>query len=432
MQKEELILAADQAAREASNQQLYIYLSQLKKIDESYDINSLHAGLSLLNIAAATDNCELINWLLANGANINQRMESYFHGNMTSLLMALADHKFAAALLLIEQGADIHLVTRKASALNLAIKASNAEIVASLLSKDVNLAYIDHKRFSAFHVAADEGNIEIIQLLLLANKDLKLLKERDHFGRNIIDIAVSNGLTSLVHQLLDRQDKLDIVKIFLKNGANLADAQKQTLFEFAAMTGDKFLATYAVCSSPAILDAASNMNKIEIRLCKAELLACKDEFIVPFYERMLQIEDSNPELKGFYGDLVTKLFLQDLPKVTNITECKDYALAILDQVEELLAYQYKPSFLAGVSKDFKQMFSQKLSAEAYNDNEVDSASQRARIEGGAKLDILPGELTKHIGSFIGIEASEISKDKFVTKITKERIKKTDEEKGLAR
>lgn len=426
----DLIEQAYRAAYEVENNKIYQYLTKLLDQPNNYDINSLYKNyLTLLNIAASTNNCELIDWLLAHGANINQRMNSWSQGNATPLLNALAKNSVEAAKLLIERGADINLTTRKDSALSLAVKNDNIELVKLLIKENANLTHINHKKSSVLHYAVEKGNIEIIRLLLLANKDSELLNKRNDNGYNIIDIAIKNSV------LRNTENELKIVKILLASGQDFSLTQKDLLLKFAARRDNRFLAAYAIFSKPSILvDGSYPNNQLIIEFI--DLSNLKSNFIEQKHARIGALEESNPKLKGFYDKLVSELYQQDLPNVVNLSECKDYVFAILKAAEQL-AYQYKPSFLAGVSKDFYQMFRQKLSAEADNDNKVDSASKRARIGSKAQLN-LTFQLTqetfleeKSIDDFVTaiVEMILYKKD---TAITAKRITNTNRNDGLAR
>lgn len=91
--------------------------------------------------------------------------------------------------------------------LSQAIRDDDPESVASLLSKNPELLHVHTRLGSCVHLAAYEGHLDIVQLLVRLGADINLVPER---GISPLDEAASTGRLEVVQYLVQQGASLDV------------------------------------------------------------------------------------------------------------------------------------------------------------------------------------------------------------------------------
>jgi ankyrin repeat protein len=120
------------------------------------------AGDSALMLAVLKSNAEIVELLLAAGAEVN-------HDGWTPLAYAAFEGHVNLLERLIEKGADVNaLVPNKSNALMLAARNGHIEVVRRLLKLDVNVDQKNDSGFTAESWALSNGNTDIAELIRAA------------------------------------------------------------------------------------------------------------------------------------------------------------------------------------------------------------------------------------------------------------------------
>lgn len=120
------------------------------------------AGDSALMLAVLKSNAEIVDLLLAAGAEIN-------HDGWTPLAYAAFEGHVDLLGRLIEKGADVNaLVPNKSNALMLAARNGHIEVVRRLVKLDVNFDQKNDSGFTAESWALSNGNSDIAELIRTA------------------------------------------------------------------------------------------------------------------------------------------------------------------------------------------------------------------------------------------------------------------------
>lgn len=158
-------------------------------------------GRTFLMYAAAEGNPEIVELLLNEGANVAARSND----EGTALIYAISLQRVAVVHMLIKHGADINVVARGLSAIQLAVHVMNMDIVKMLISSGVNLNH--YTQFQpALHRAVMQQNTELVNLLLHAGADMYAFNK---WGISAVGLAIFKGYTK-------------ILGLFLNKGLNLA------------------------------------------------------------------------------------------------------------------------------------------------------------------------------------------------------------------
>jgi ankyrin repeat protein len=120
-------------------------------------------GVTPLFIAAKNNRVEIVTLLLESGADINQANNN----GVTPLSIAIANNRVEIVTLLLASGADINQANNNGvTPLFIAVANNRVEIVTLLLESgaDINQADIDNA--TPFFIAAQEGHLDVINTLL--------------------------------------------------------------------------------------------------------------------------------------------------------------------------------------------------------------------------------------------------------------------------
>ena len=169
-------------------------------------------GITALQIAVSEAHIDIVELLLNNGANPDI-IADVPDDNIDYLLNSedcneLSDASILGKLIDELQGLGA------ASALHIAVKNKQPEMVKLLLSYNANSNILDPGKCTPLHWAAARGLVEIVELLLLAGAD-----------PDIQDLAKSTALHEAV-----RKENIAIIELLLKHNAdpNLRDISGET------------------------------------------------------------------------------------------------------------------------------------------------------------------------------------------------------------
>lgn len=164
------------------------------------DMPSNNDSLTPLMVSANHSKVEMVNFLIANGANVNATSDS----GMTPLMLAMnpmSEHTQAVVTALIEAGADINAQsTGGNTALMEASHKGMLRQVMTLILAGAKLNVQNSFGETALIVASMKGGEPgVIKALLIAGID-KTLKDVD--GKTALDIANEHGDPALIAELL--------------------------------------------------------------------------------------------------------------------------------------------------------------------------------------------------------------------------------------
>ncbi len=259
------------------NTNLFIAISQqeLAQVQDylhlGANVNDINAnGFSPIFTAIVTNNCQILDILIRNNANINQiRTASSF---FSPLAYAIFLKKNEAVRLLINKGASVEKVDDYGiSPLLAAIITNNMEALRLLLPK-ANLNALS-KGMSPLHYAIKTGNIEAFSLLVSQGADIYtedkngatllevamrindaiaelLLQKLDSIKKGnstLLHLAVLNGDNSLLEQILTKKNNL----------VNVKDAEGTPLLSYAILKNNLY-AVNLLLKTGADLSAVDN------------------------------------------------------------------------------------------------------------------------------------------------------------------------------
>ncbi|MEM8523217.1 MAG: ankyrin repeat domain-containing protein [Bacteroidota bacterium] len=169
-----------------------------------------------LMLAASEDHPEIIDLLYRHGAKVN-----FMNRNgWTALIEAADEGSYASAVALLAFGADVDVFEKEGgrSAIVMAASEGHLAILKLLLSADVDFSKY-HDGYTPLHGAAEEGHLSIVEILL-EKIDVNFT---DHYRRTALSYAAEEG-------------HFDIVKYLIAQGADINIAQRsgRTPLSYAA------------------------------------------------------------------------------------------------------------------------------------------------------------------------------------------------------
>ena len=164
-----------------------------KQLDDGADIN-MTLQRTALHAAAANGNLEIVELLIERGANVNLKD---IHGRVP-MFVALAEHQPEVAARLAEADTNPNVRTVDGSTLLMAaVRAEEVQLVQWALDHgtDVNAIRPEKNNATALILAARKGNAEIVSLLLAAGADPDVA---NHEGETALDIAKGKKVKELL------------------------------------------------------------------------------------------------------------------------------------------------------------------------------------------------------------------------------------------
>lgn len=170
-------------------------------VEAGAGVNAVVQNMPLLHHAAMFSKPEIVQYLLQSGADVSQRDVDGFTALMRSATSPYSDREVIRNLL-YEAGAS-EVEVNSANLLN-AFFRSDFEQTKVLLQAKARMEIDNFSSAYIFHIAAEQGNIEIINLLIQSGVDVNVI---DHKGKTALMKATMGG-------------SLKTVKALLQSGAN--------------------------------------------------------------------------------------------------------------------------------------------------------------------------------------------------------------------
>lgn len=168
-------------------------------LDHDTDIHMTTRGKgTALHLASGMGHLDIVKLMIASGAEVNQQARY----GQTPLHTATQGGQLKVMAALINNGADISALDYMSQTpLHYACLASRSEAVAVLLEQDAsNIDVVDHGGSSALSLAARHGNDDIVQMILKYKVDIE---RQDHLGRSIFWWAQRGGHTKVISTIID-------------------------------------------------------------------------------------------------------------------------------------------------------------------------------------------------------------------------------------
>ena len=186
-----------QAIAQNDFEKVRLYSKELKQ----GEINTVVAGMTPVMKASSVGNAELVEFLIAHGADPNKRGSQ----KRTALQYAAERNRLSVAKILLEHGADINGTdTSNLSPLTMAADRRYRDFALYLIEKgaDVNIQHV--QGWTALIDAARNGDLLLVQRLIEAGADIKM---RTNNGITALDIARSNNHHDVEAYLMKQYEK---------------------------------------------------------------------------------------------------------------------------------------------------------------------------------------------------------------------------------
>lgn len=201
---------------------------------EIFPVNSIREGMTPLCLAAMSGHLKIAQLLLDRGAILD-----FLHYQNTPLYQAAKFNHLELVDLLIDRGSD----PNRASTLHTATCRNYQELAKRLIARGVDVNYQDYGGGTPLHAAAENGLIEMVELLIANGAQVSAKSKFDastplhHAAEKgfveIAEILISNGAQMNTHggfnsgtPLLYAAEKghLLMVKLLISSGANVNSA----------------------------------------------------------------------------------------------------------------------------------------------------------------------------------------------------------------
>ncbi|XP_017793165.1 PREDICTED: 26S proteasome non-ATPase regulatory subunit 10-like [Habropoda laboriosa] len=174
----------------------------------------------LIHWAALGGHDDLVKFLLSLGVPEDPTDDM----DMTPLILAASAAREDVVKTLLTEGANVNAKTREGhSALQYAASKNWKSICVALLEKGADINIADYRSATPLHRAASKGNIVIVKLLIGSGKlIIGSPDSQDADGNSALHLACE-------------EDRIDVAKLLVANGANisLTNKQKKTPLDLA-------------------------------------------------------------------------------------------------------------------------------------------------------------------------------------------------------
>ena len=162
-----------------------------------------HSGTNDLHIAAENGWSKLVQWLIANGAEVNAKNDS---GEMP-LHIAVTENAADVVKVLLANGADVHVKTKFGSKtpLHIAVSKNAAYAVKLLIANGADMHTKNSFGKTPLHLAVAENAADVVKVLLANGADRNV---KNRFGRTPLHIAVD-------------ENALNAAKVLIANGVEV-------------------------------------------------------------------------------------------------------------------------------------------------------------------------------------------------------------------
>ncbi|ETL87363.1 hypothetical protein, variant [Phytophthora nicotianae] len=165
-------------------------------------------GESVLHVAVAEDQLEIVQHLVSNGAMLNLQDKKR---RFTPLMLALAQQPPSYEeifLALLKSKPDLSVQDSSGqTVLHLAAEYEEVESLKLLLRSKPKVDAVDSKKMTALHVAVGKGNLEIVQLLI-------------ETGRATVNVMDAKGNTPLHWAcIMNSDDQIELINYLISKGA---------------------------------------------------------------------------------------------------------------------------------------------------------------------------------------------------------------------
>ncbi|RZC37812.1 Ankyrin repeat domain containing protein, partial [Asbolus verrucosus] len=141
--------------------------------------------------------------LIVNEESFKKTINTKNYNDETLLHLAVNSNSYSIVNILLDSGIATDTVTNthyKRSALHLAAENGYVDIMELLLRKGASINIMDRYRNTPLHICAARGDFRSAELLVTCKADVN---SSDNFGQSPLHLAASNGHTSIVVLLLD-------------------------------------------------------------------------------------------------------------------------------------------------------------------------------------------------------------------------------------
>ena len=232
-------------------------LKLLKESGANIHVEDNEGSYSVLLAAIGTGDCNTVRWLIEQGVDVNHCDKNGF----TAVHIAAMQGNLDVVKLLKESGANIHVEDNEGSysVMLAAIGTGDCNTVRWLIEQGVDVNHCDKNGFTAVHIAAKQGNLDVLKLLKESGANIHVQNEMDR--NSIMSAAIGTGDCNTVRWLIEQgvdvnhcskkgvtavhiaaqQGNLDVLKLLKESGANIhaqTEMGSNSIMSASVGTGD--------------------------------------------------------------------------------------------------------------------------------------------------------------------------------------------------